>query len=128
MEALINTGTCIMQMPIYMCLLKITCLHNKTVLVTKMLAKSICLGVSNNRLINNYTDYVKLTLCNVIKTHSSVSAAKKTKEDARHTNVLFYWYRKFAKFSLLYFQNYFTDFYQIYIFSALHIHYFTYQI
>ena len=36
-------------------------------------------------------------------------------------------YRKVAKFSLLYLQNYYTDFYQIYIFSALHIHKFTYQ-
>ena len=30
---------------VYMCLLTITCLHNKAAVVTKMLVKSICLGI-----------------------------------------------------------------------------------
>ena len=62
----------------------------------------------------------------IIKAHSSVSAAKKTKRRVAQKCVI-YWYRKVAKFSLLYLQNYYADFYQIYIFFALHIHYFTYQ-
>ena len=39
-----------------------------------------------------------------VKTHSSVSVAKKTKEDVTHKCVI-YWYHKVAKFSLLYFQT-----------------------
>ena len=37
-------GACIVQAPIYMSLLTITCLHNKAAVVTKTLVKSICLG------------------------------------------------------------------------------------
>ena len=44
----------------------------------------ICLFYRSNLFISALTDINK-----IIKTHSSVSAAKKPKEDARHTSVLF---------------------------------------
>ena len=51
---------------------------------------------------------------------------RKQKRRAAHKCVI-YWYCKVAKFSLLYLQNYYADLNQIYIFSALHTHHFTYQ-
>ena len=52
------------------------------------------------------------------------------KENDRRTvhKCVIYWYCKVTKFNLPYLQNYRANFYQIYIFSALHIHYFTYKI
>ena len=47
-----------------------------------------------------------LTKINKIKTHSSVSAAKKTKKRRAAHKCVIYRYRKVAKFSLLYLQNY----------------------
>ena len=53
------TGTCIMQALIYMCLLTITCLHNKTALLPTM-------GIGNSRHINNYVDYASMTLHDMV--------------------------------------------------------------
>ena len=44
-------------------------------------------GSVNRYLVTQ--QWVPIQVNNIIKTHSSVSAAKKTKEDARHTSVLF---------------------------------------
>ena len=55
------------------------------------------MSVCVNSTLNDVYDYliarvkliVRWDIAMVIKTHSSVSAAKKTKEDTRHTSVLF---------------------------------------
>ena len=62
-----NNSICIVQVPIYILLLTITCLHNKAAVVTKNACKSICLGVQlqHSRGIDNYADYT-LTLSDII--------------------------------------------------------------
>ena len=59
-----------------------------------------------------------------IKTHGHVSVSKK---DVQHTSVLFTG-TAITVFNTLYLYNYWTNFYQIYIFYALYIHNLTYHI
>ena len=63
-----------------------------------------------------------------IKTHSSVSMAKKTKKDMRRTSVLFTGTAKLPN-SVFCISKTTKPISTklIYVFSALHIHYFTYQ-
>ena len=57
----------IVQVPIYMCLLTVTCLYNKAAVVTKMPVKCICLGVTmgvrSSRYIDNYADCSSGWIC-----------------------------------------------------------------
>ena len=63
----------------------------------------------------------------IIKTHSSVSAAKKTKEDMWHTSVLFTDTAKLPNSAFCISQTTNPISIRIYILSALHIHYFTFK-
>ena len=65
-------------------------------------------------------------MINAIKTHSSVSVAKKTKQDVRHTSMLFNGTVKLPNSVFLISKTKKLILPYLY-FSALHIHYFTYQ-
>ena len=64
-------------------LLTITCLHNKAAIVTKMLIKSICLGVQPNSL----TTYKLCIVCAKAGTSTIVTGFMKSDHNVTRTEI-----------------------------------------
>ena len=64
-------GACNVHLLIYICLLTITCLHNKVAVVTKKFVKYICwLTLHDNKFIDTFPTSLSTPIC---KFHLSVS-------------------------------------------------------